>query len=293
VRRTWKRFSCACAVEARGDPRVYRVRLRRSCGTRMSAQQQAGKSAGDHYKELARAWRRRFRLLFAGWLMAAITLLVLAFVVAGQWKVTMGLAAGILLGTYACLRGLPPARIQNWYWGSEGERKTGKELRRLPSSEWRVWHDLQWEDKSNIDHVVVGAAGVLLLDTKDCFGRISVDRAGLHFQWLEDPDMVSEYRGIFAKEGSASAALKQLIQNRAGVTLWVQAVVVLWGDFDQGPIEVDRVTFVRGSELVEWMRSSQPPRRAFDADKITGFLDQASREGLGPRPRTAATPLIP
>src|SRR5437879_13517715 len=34
--------------------------------------------------------------------------------------------------------------------GSEGERKTAKRVRGLPSADWRVWHDLQWDDETII-----------------------------------------------------------------------------------------------------------------------------------------------
>ena len=252
----------------------------------MRDQHSAGGSAERRFNELARAWRRRFRLFFAGWLLVAVIFLCLGFVVSGQWKVTFGIAGGLSLGTFIWLRESPPARIQNWRWGSEGENKTAKALRRLPSG-WKVWHDLQWDDKTNIDHVVVSGAGVFLLDTKDCFGRISVDNSGLRFQWPEDPDMISEYRGIFAKEGSASAALKQFIKERVGVTLWIQPVVVLWGRFEQGATEVDRVIFVRGGELVDWLCGVQPSRWQIDVAKVTAVLDQAARQGLGTRPRAA------
>ncbi|MFZ0128704.1 MAG: nuclease-related domain-containing protein [Candidatus Dormiibacterota bacterium] len=258
----------------------------------MNTPQRGGRSAGQKYTELARAWRRRFRVFFALWLGLAVIFGVIGFVVGGQWKVTFGIAAGLLLGSLAWQRESPPARIQNWQWGSEGERKTAKALRRLPPADWRVWHDLQWEDKTNIDHVVVGSTGVFLLDTKDCFGQITVDKSGLHFQWLEDPDMVSEYRGIFAKEGSASAALKERIQHATGIRIWVDPVVVLWGQFEQGPTEVDKVTFVRGSELVDWLCRPSPPRTRFDVAKVSALLDQAAREGLGPRPRIAGKRVV-
>lgn len=251
----------------------------------MNVVHRGGQSAGQKYTELARAWRRRFRVLFAVWLALAVAFGAIGFVISGQWKVTFGIAAGLLLGTLLWLRESPPARIQNWRWGSDGERKTAKALRRLSPTDWRSWHDLQWEDETNIDHVVVSSEGVFLLDTKDCFGHITVDNNGLHFQWLEDPDIVSEYRGIFAKEGSASAALKERIQDGTGVRTWVEPVVVLWGQFDQGPTQVNNVTFVRGSELVDWLCGTHPQRRRFDVARVSALLDTAASHGLGPRPR--------
>jgi hypothetical protein len=249
--------------------------------------QRGGQSAGQRYTELARSWRRRFRVLFVAWTGLALVFGVIGFEATGQWKLALGITAGLLVGTVVWLWESPPARIQNWQWGSEGERKTAKALRHLSSADWRVWHDLQWEDKTNIDHVVVGSAGVFLLDTKDCFGHITVDKSGLHFQWLEDPDMVSGFRGIFAKEGSASAALKEFIEDGTGVRTWVEAVVVLWGQFDQGSTEVNKITFVGGNELVGWLSAPRPPRRPFDVVKVSALLDQAARRGLGPRPRIA------
>jgi len=249
-----------------------------------------GQSAGRKYTELARAWRRRFRVLFAAWLGLAVVFGAIGFVVSGQWKVTFGIAAGLLLGTLLWLRDSPPARIQNWRWGSDGERKTARALQRLSPADWRIWHDLQWEDETNIDHVVVGSEGVFLLDTKDCFGHVTVDNHGLHFQWLEDPDMVSEYRGIFAKEGSASAALKERIQDGTGVRTWVEPVVVLWGQFDQGPTQVNNVTFIRGSELVDWLCGTHPQSRRFDVARVSALLDTAARNGLGRRPRPTRRP---
>jgi hypothetical protein len=35
--------------------------------------------------------------------------------------------------------------------------------------------------------------------------------------------------------------------------LWVQAVVVLWSDFDEGVYEDDRCVVVHGSRLHEWI----------------------------------------
>jgi Nuclease-related domain len=209
------------------------------------------------------------------------------FLADGEWRLVLGIAAGLFLGTWMWLREAAPARIQNWRWGSEGERKTAKELRRLPATDFKVWHDLQWDDQTNIDHVVVGSSGVFLLDTKDCFGHITVDKVGLHFQWLEDPDEVTDYRGIFAKEGGAGAALKAWIADKAGVTTWVNAVVVLWGQYDQGPTEVDNVSFVHGDDLVGWLLARPSARRGLDRVKLGDALDQAAREGLGRRHRFA------
>lgn len=51
--------------------------------------------------------------------------------------------------------------------GAEGERKTGKILDRLPDG-WHVFHDLPMPGgRGNVDHVVVGPAGVFTVETKN------------------------------------------------------------------------------------------------------------------------------
>jgi hypothetical protein len=164
--------------------------------------------------------------------------------------------------------------------GEVRERKTAKALRRLPKEEWRVWHDLLREDGTNIDHVVVGVAGVFLLDSKTLTGRITVDNAGLHTQWLEDSHVARVSRATFGQVAAASAELKDRIQAATGIVAWVQPVVVLWGRFEQGIVRTDDIIFVHGNELVRCLCDSAPARRAFDRAQIADFLDQAARDGL-------------
>lgn len=243
----------------------------------------AGASANDRFNELARVWRRRLRPLFVVWLFAAIVLAVAGFIAAGEWRLVFGIAAGMLLGSLVWVRETPPTRIENWRWGSEGERKTAKVLRRLPSAEWQVWHDLRRENGTNIDHVVVGAVGIFLIDSKNYVGHARVDDTGLHSQMPEDPETTSVNYRIFARLAAASAELKETIEGATGVSVWVQPVAVLWGNFEQQVAQVNKVAFIQGRELDRWLLEI-PPRGSFDRTKVRAFLDQAARDGLRPRP---------
>lgn len=60
---------------------------------------------------------------------------------------------------------------------AEGERATGKEIDRL-GSEWHCEHDLQ-QEYGNWDHVLVGPAGVFLLDSKFLNGTVAAGRDAL------------------------------------------------------------------------------------------------------------------
>jgi hypothetical protein len=81
-----------------------------------------------------------------------------------------------------------PAYIDKWRQGAEGEKWTAKELRKLPDG-WRVRHDLQ-SRYGNVDHIVVGPAGLFLLDTK-CWqnGTTTITSSGPVVAARHDPDL--------------------------------------------------------------------------------------------------------
>ena len=59
-----------------------------------------------------------------------------------------------------------------WRKGARGERVNGWWLGRLPAG-WHVFHDIPVGQRgANIDHVVVGSAGVFTVNTKNVSGRV-------------------------------------------------------------------------------------------------------------------------
>lgn len=56
-----------------------------------------------------------------------------------------------------------------------------------------------------------------------------------------------------------SAHLKVLIEETTGLGSWVQAVVVVWGDFPAAVVESDNLVYLHGDELDSWL-ASQPPK---------------------------------
>jgi hypothetical protein len=138
-----------------------------------------------------------------------------------------------------------------WLWGSIGERQTAETLERLDDS-WTWEHDLPREH-GNWDHVVVGPSGVFLLDTKRVTQRAVA--AG-------DALLAGRFRYSGANTRAAAASLGQELDRRCDTRPWVQAVVVVWGDFPQRRYEENRVIYMHGDELVEWLIGQ--PRRLND-----------------------------
>lgn len=61
-----------------------------------------------------------------------------------------------------------------WRVGADGEESVARRLARLPES-WTVVHDLPIGDRgANVDHLVVGPAGVFSLNTKNLTGNVWV-----------------------------------------------------------------------------------------------------------------------
>lgn len=56
-----------------------------------------------------------------------------------------------------------------------------------------------------------------------------------------------------------AARLKDRIQSATQLKRWVQAVVVVWGDFDGGESEHQGVLYIGGDRLEGWLRR-QPHR---------------------------------
>jgi hypothetical protein len=83
-----------------------------------------------------------------------------------------GLVAAGLVGWRLRFRVSQDAR--NWQRGARGERRTARQLDRLTRHSWVVLHDLAVPgSRANVDHLVIGPAGVFLVDSKNWRGRLA------------------------------------------------------------------------------------------------------------------------
>jgi Nuclease-related domain len=209
----------------------------------------AGESAARRFHQeritnLKREWKP--------WLgFVGLALLSIAFMV---FFGRVGLAVGgLMLGfvTATCLFGWMigfDVHALTWLWGSWGEEDTGNELARL-GDEWFVRHDIA-NPYGNWDHVAVGPPGVFMIESKRLRGGpISIAHSGL-----------SSGRIHFGAKTflGASAGLRDALVAEADWCPWVQAVVAVWGEFPAEPQEKDRVVYMHGSGLIEWLESRSP-----------------------------------
>ena len=251
----------------------------------------AGRGARDRFDELAGRWRRRT----LGRLRVLVALLLPALAIAelferhfGAW--TLGAVTGAVFAIFLSLRDEVPAHIEHWRSGYEGERKTATVLAPLRRSLCVVFHDLpdrrtERHKEGNLDHVVVAPWGVFLFDSKMLGGSVTVDGDIVRVQHLDDEsDGYSIDRLAVAMRGKA-VRLREDIEVATGVTVNVSAVVVLWCPFEAGALTINRVTYVAGDELTDWIEDTRieaSAARLMDADKVARIAGGITRA----RPRT-------
>lgn len=69
---------------------------------------------------------------------------------------------------------------ESWGSGADGERRTVNRLSQLTPHGWFLLHDVHWPGRplANLDHVLVGPGGIVVVDAKNWSGAVEV-RAGV------------------------------------------------------------------------------------------------------------------
>jgi hypothetical protein len=156
------------------DQPVVAVRVRASVG-------RPGGSAQARWRRLRAAeWAAWIRSL--PWRIAVFLGIGLGGGVLGsQLAPRLGLVLGALAAVAAGwgLRFRPSPDAIAWRRGAEGERRTARLLDPLQRHGWAILHDLALPgSRANIDHLVIGPGGVLVIDSKQYRGRLQLDGSG-------------------------------------------------------------------------------------------------------------------
>lgn len=87
------------------------------------------------------------------------------------------------VGRFLLALGDDPQSTTAWRTGAAGERRVAEQLAAIGRDDVVVLHDRRVPGNlSNIDHIVVGPAGVLVVDTKNYDGRLDVRDKGGFFK---------------------------------------------------------------------------------------------------------------
>jgi hypothetical protein len=225
---------------------VLAVRVRASVG-------RPGASATAEYRRHRTAERARWThglpWRVAAVLATGVTAGLLAAQLAPDSAELLAVAAAAGLGWR--LRFRPSPDTLAWRRGAAGERRTARLLAPLERRGWVVLHDLAIPGSAaNIDHVVIGPGGVLVVDSKQYRGRLHLNQHGM--VWHGRHLLVSALRKVLWQADQADQVL-----GIADIT--VAAIVAVHGaSVPWGLLQADGVTIVPARRLPDLLQALPP-----------------------------------
>jgi hypothetical protein len=238
---------------------VVAVRVRATVG-------RPGASAHAEYRRRRAAehanWTHSLPWRLAAVLAAGVATGLLGAQVAPDLAGLLAVVAAAALGWR--LRYRPSTDILAWRRGAAGERRTARLLAPLERRGWAVLHDLAIPGTpANLDHLVIGPGGVLVIDSKQYRGRLRLDRDGII--WHGHHLLVSALRRVLWAADQADEVL--------GVAdVQVAAIVAVHGaSIPWGRVDTDGVTIVPARRVPDLLRALPamlgPERVAWLADR--------------------------
>jgi hypothetical protein len=242
------------------DRPVVAVRMRASVG-------RPGGSAQDRWREMRAAeWAAWTRTL--PWRVAAILGIGAAGGLLGSLLgPRLGLALGVLVALAAGwgLRFRPSPDARAWRRGAVGERRTARLLAGLERRGWAVLHDLAVAgSRANLDHLVIGPAGVFVIDSKQYCGRLRLDPSGR--LWHGRYPLAPTLRAVSFEADQAA-----LVLTDPDVVV-VPIVAVHGAKVPWGKVVMDGVPVVPARRLPSMLR--QLPT-VLGPERVAGLADQA------------------
>ena len=242
------------------DRPVVAVRVRASVG-------RPGASATAEY-------RRRQATEHIGWtrgLPWRVAVVLAAGVTAGLLAAQMGSHVAGLLAVVAAaglaflLRPRLSPDTRAWRRGAAGERRTARLLAPLEGRGWAVLHDLAIPGSpANIDHLVIGRGGVLVIDSKQYRGRLQLDRYGM--AWHGRHLLVSTLRKVRWQADQADEVL--------GIAdIQISAIVAVHGaSVPWGVLQADGVTIIPARRVPELLQALPP---TLGPERVAWLADRA------------------
>jgi hypothetical protein len=189
---------------------------------------------------------RRRRLQIRGGLAAAA-------LVIGTWVLSLGwglLAAVVVAGADTLWQWRRRAAESVWRKGQRGERRTARVLRVFVESRgYRVLHGRNVPGRGQLDHLVIGGTGVLLIENRAVPPETEIAEYGgtLYVDERPGAKMAAEYR-----EKARQTA--EMLRKRLDRDVPVEPVVVVYGgDLRHGQVNAEGITLLRAHRLPRWI----------------------------------------
>lgn len=186
------------------------------------------------------------------------------------WFVCASVVTGIAAIAY--LRLIPRAR--RLVRGEKGELHVAEILEDLRPFGYRAFHDLV-RDGFNIDHVIVGPAGVFAVETKSRSGRGEItfkNGEGLFVAgFAEEKDSLKQAR-------ANAAEVNRLIKETCQMDVWVKPVVVFVGEWRvKNDWQTTDTRVFTADKLVPHIVNQQPRLKQSEIHLIASHLERSAK----------------
>ncbi|HEY5430651.1 MAG TPA: NERD domain-containing protein [Solirubrobacteraceae bacterium] len=161
---------------------------------------------------------------------------------------------------------------------ARAERRTAGAVNGLEQSGWRFLHDVRGRD-TTYDHIAVGYGGVILLQSIDPQGTVTMRDGEPFVERRDDPAIEPVVTRLRPRAVADAGAFRIDVERMAGRRLWVQAVVVFWSEFPAGCVTDGRCVYVHGSRLAEWMARRPHQLNAAESDDVFGAVALLAEHG--------------
>jgi hypothetical protein len=183
--------------------------------------------------------------------------------------------AATVFGWIGYRRLLPAFRGLNR--GERGELRVAEILDDLRGSGYRAFHDLTG-DEDNIDHVVVGPAGVFAIETKFRSGGGEIEYRNGEGLFLSGRKIDEEERDPLKQARGSARSVRKQLKDRAGRNIWTKAVLVYVGDWRIKDDWMDTdVSVLATDDLPNYFTRYQPELLRHEIDLICSHLQRSAK----------------
>ncbi len=181
-----------------------------------------------------------------------------------------------------------PSTTTAWQTGAEGEVRTGRLLEPLEAEGFRILHDRRIPgSRANIDHIVIGAPGIFVVETKSYAGSLQIRGNDVFVAGRRKTGIIDEVKRVVAAVETALA--EEIAAHGWTVT---SVICVHRADLPWFRSGVGGVRIVSGQELVNRLRKAAPVLSPADVERLAALASDRLRPAMVATP-TARAPSIP
>jgi hypothetical protein len=210
---------------------------------------------------------RRRRLQIRGGIAAAALVIVTVALGLGFGLLAAALTAGV--DALWHWRGRVASSV--WRKGQRGERRTARILwLALESRGYKVLHGRSVPERGQIDHLVIGSTGVMLIENSAVPPETEITqyRGTLYIDDRPGGKMAAELR-------ETADRTAEMLRERLEDDIAVEPVAIVWGgDLRRGHVGAEGITLLRAHRLPGWIRNR---RVRYTPEQVAAIFDAATR----------------